>query len=517
MQNLDTVIDWTAGYVIDVAYVPGYYIELNPMRVRLAFLNAGLVPPRFGTACELGYGQGLSANLHAAASVEKWFGTDFNPAQAGFAQEVAALSGAGARFYDQSFEEFCTRADLPDFDYIGLHGIWSWISDANRAVIVDFIGRKLKVGGVVYISYNTLPGWAGAVPLRDLLAAHSEVMSARGQGIVNRIGSALDFAERLFATEPMYARVTPHLSERLKLMKDQNRNYLAHEFFNRDWQPMSFGQVAEWLKPAKLSFACSADYLSCIPTVNLTAAQQSFLSEIPDPMFRETVRDFIVNQQFRKDYWVRGARKLDVTEQAAAMRAQRVMLVQPREGVSLELTSTVGRVKFNENVYVPILDVLADHQPKSLSQIEQAVKDKGIVLSNIIEAVILLIGMGTLAAVQDDPNAANAKKQTDRLNAFLCAKAQSENGYNVLASPVTGGGAFVDRFQQLFLIARSQGKKQPNEWAQFLWRIFADQGRKLVKDDKTLETAEENIAELIKLAQTFSDKQLPILKSLGIA
>jgi len=44
---------------------------------------------------------------------------------------------------------------LPDFDYIGLHGIWSWISDENRQVIVDFIRKKLKVGGVLYISYNT--------------------------------------------------------------------------------------------------------------------------------------------------------------------------------------------------------------------------------------------------------------------------------------------------------------------------------------------------------------------------
>jgi hypothetical protein len=36
--------DWTAGYVADIGYTYGYYTELNPLRVRLAFLNAGLVP-----------------------------------------------------------------------------------------------------------------------------------------------------------------------------------------------------------------------------------------------------------------------------------------------------------------------------------------------------------------------------------------------------------------------------------------------------------------------------------------
>jgi hypothetical protein len=57
--------DWTAGYVADIGYTFGYYQELNPLRAKLAFLNAGLVCPPFGTACELGFGQGLSANLHA--------------------------------------------------------------------------------------------------------------------------------------------------------------------------------------------------------------------------------------------------------------------------------------------------------------------------------------------------------------------------------------------------------------------------------------------------------------------
>ena len=124
--------DWTGGYVADIGYTFGYYTELNPQRVRLAFLNAGLVPPKVGTACELGFGQGMSTNMHAAASVVQWHGTDFNPAQAGFAQELADVSGNGARLYDEAFDQFCSRTDLPEFDYIGLHGIWSWISDDNR-------------------------------------------------------------------------------------------------------------------------------------------------------------------------------------------------------------------------------------------------------------------------------------------------------------------------------------------------------------------------------------------------
>ena len=71
------------GYVDDVGYTFGYCPELNPMHVRLAFLHAGLAPPAItatSTACELGFGQGLSLGLHAAGSTVRWFGTDLLPA-----------------------------------------------------------------------------------------------------------------------------------------------------------------------------------------------------------------------------------------------------------------------------------------------------------------------------------------------------------------------------------------------------------------------------------------------------
>jgi len=508
--------DWTAGYVADIGYTYGYYTELNPQRVKLAFLNQGLVFPEVGTACELGFGQGLSANFHAAASVTQWHGTDFNPSQASFAQELAAASGAGAKLYDEAFADFARRSDLPDFDYIGIHGIWSWISDENRQVIVDFIRNKLKVGGVLYISYNTLPGWASFAPMRHLMTEHADILGAEGRGIVSRIDGALDFAEKLLATNPMFSRANPLVADRLKKMKEHNRHYLAHEYFNRDWHPMHFATMAEWLEGAKVQYACSAHYLDHIDAVNLTADQQAFLKDIPDTMFRETVRDFMVNQQFRRDYWVKGARKLNALEQAERLRQQRVMLVVHRPDVGLKVTGNLGEADLSAPVYVPILDLLADHKPRTQGQIEHALKPQGVAFAQIVQASMVLTGAGQLALVQDDGIIAKVRKQTDRLNAHLCQKARGSNDISYLASPVTGGGFAVNRFQQLFLQSMAQGKKQPADCAQTVWQTIAAQGQKLVKEGKTLETAQDNIAELTAQAQTFADKQLPILKALQI-
>ena len=110
------------------------------------------------------------------------------------------------------------------------------------------------------------------------------------------------FASRLMATQPAYAAVNPQVAEHFKRIENKSRDYLAHEYFNLDWVPMSFSKVAQWLTPAKLDFACSAKMLDHFEMLNLSEEQQALLDEIPDRLFRETVKNFCTNQQFRMDY-----------------------------------------------------------------------------------------------------------------------------------------------------------------------------------------------------------------------
>jgi SAM-dependent methyltransferase len=516
LSGIQIMTDWTAGYVADIGYTYGYYTELNPLRLQLAFLNAGLVPPTVGTACELGFGQGLSANMHAAASVVQWSGTDFNPAQAAFAQELATAAGSGARLFDDAFADFCARADLPDFDFIGLHGIWSWISDDNRAVIVDFVRRKLKVGGVLYISYNTLPGWASFAPMRHFMTQHAAVMGADGQGLVNKIDASLGFAEQLLATQPLYVKANATVAERLKSVKGHPREYLAHEYFNADWHPMYFADMAKWLSPAKLGFACSANLLDHVEALNLSAVQQSLLKEIPDPTFRQTTRDFMVNQQFRKDYWVKGRRKLSTLEQAERLKTLRIVLTTHRPDVGMKVHGGLGEAALGEAVYVPVLDALAAHQVCTLGELAQTLVDKGVAFAQLLQAVVVLAGAGHLALAQDEPSISAAHATARALNNHVLKQARSGQEMGYLSSPVTGAAISVNRFCQLFLLAQKEGKSTPEEWAEFVWGILSKQGQRLVKDGKTLDAAEDNLAELTQQAQTFSVKQMPILKALQV-
>lgn len=507
--------DWTAGYVADVGYTYGYYAELSPLFARLALSSAGLAMPQVETACELGFGQGVAINHHAAATRTQWWGTDFNPAQAGFARELAVASGSGARLFDDAFEDFCHRPDVPDMDFIAMHGIWSWVNDKNRAVLVDFIRRKLKVGGVLYMSYNTLPGWAGEMPLRELLVQSADAIAAQNQGMVARIDAAIAFVQKFFNTNPRYAKLYPSAVERLKSMAGQDRHYLAHEYFNRDWAPMSFANVAAQLATAKVGFACTGNLLELAENVYFSAEQLGLIRETQDPVLQQTLRDFCLNQHFRKDYWVKGPRRLNPMQHREALDSIRLVLARRQADVKLVLPGVQPEIKLAESVYGPLLEALGDYQPRTLKELLGRVHGKGVDAAKLLQAVVVLAAKFDVQMAQTDNEIAAAHPRTSRLNAHLTDLARGDNSVLHLASPVTGAAVGVTRFHQMFLRAFAGGARTQDEWVREAWRDLSAIGQRLTRNGTTLTTPEENQAELARHAADFAQR-LPMFQALKL-
>ena len=507
---------WSEGYVADIDYAFSYCAELNPARIPLALVSKGLKPHAPKVACELGFGQGISTAIHAAASDIEWHGTDFNPAQVAFADEIVQASGAKARLLDESFEDYCRRDDLPDFDFIGLHGIWSWVSEHNRSVIVDFLRRKLKPGGIVYMGYNCAAGWSSFVPMRDMMKTFSEAMVPASQGAPERIAAAVGFAERFLAANPAYAAANPAVTERIGKIRGQDPHYLAHEYFCQDWAPMPFSSMPERLQPAKLTFAASARYLDHIDGLNLAEEQVAFLNEVADPTFREVMRDAMIARRFRFDYWLRGPRQLSTFDHAEALRTLAVVLVKPRSAVPVKVQNSLRDAEMQETIYQPVLDVLADNKPHSVAEIESAVRAAGLNLIMVIQALLVLAGDGHVAPAQDQAVSDAARSRTDRLNARFLQIARDNGEITYLASPVTGGGIHVGRLEQLFLGAITEGRTKPDEWVDHVWPILAMQGHLVVKDGVRLEAEADNKAELLEQATGFAEGQLPVLRALQV-
>lgn len=508
---------WTEGYVSGVEYTYGYYPELNPNRAKLAFLNAGIKFPSIENACELGFGQGVSINFHATATSVNWYGNDFNPTQVAFAGDLSAAAQNKIFISDDSFMQYCCRTDLPKFDFIGLHGIWSWVSKDNQLQLAEFIRTKLKVGGIVYISYNTSPGWSSFVPVRHLMNLHSSLLGSKAEGVVSRINNSLKFIQEIFDANPHFSKSNPNVVDRFEGIRKQNIQYLAHEYFNKDWKPDPFSSVASILEGAKLEYVCSANYLEHVDEINFTQDQRNLLSSIKEPMLRESIRDFILNQQFRKDYWVKGKQCLGKLDRLEAMRNIRVFLCRPRSDVSLVLNSYVGEITLYANVYNPILDFLSNHHPNSIGEIESALTKHGIVFDQIIEAILVLVGINALDFAQNDTVVAKARSSCMALNNYIMKRAVSDGELPYLVSPVSGGGVHVDRFSQLFLLARSEGWQNVDEWTKFVLDLVKLKGERIFKHGVELTSDEEMLNELKNHAMVFEGKQLSVLKSMEIA
>lgn len=285
------------GYVEDIPYTFGYHPELDPVRMQSALRGAGLDPPAVETACELGFGQGISLAIHAVAGRAAWWGTDLLPSHAAHVRSLVAGTAARPVVAEQPFDVFCARDDLPQFDFIGLHGVWSWVSAANRRCIVGLAARRLRPGGVLYLSYNALPAWAPMLPLREMMVAYAAALPPDLPRAA-RIEAALRDAQMRVLRDADLVEAHPGIEAELRAIRHKDVAYLAHEFFNRDWAPMRPADVAATLGSAGLSFAAQAD------------------GAAPGP-----------DTRFRREYWVKDGVSptvaMQVRDDAAMTRVRR--------------------------------------------------------------------------------------------------------------------------------------------------------------------------------------------------
>lgn len=507
---------WNEGYFTDSTYTFGYYRELSPNFMRWCLTLKGFAVPEVdgGCHCELGFGQGISANIHAATSSGKFFGTDFNPAHAANAQELAQVSNADAKFFEDSFEDFAKRDDLPQFDTISFHGIWSWVSDENRRHMLEFVRKNLKSGGVVYCSYNCLPGWAPAAPLRELLRLYDQ--NHAGTDTDKRVKSALDFVDEFIAAKPEYLTIAPTFAKVFANLKKQNPHYIAHEYLNLDWDLMYFADVVSMFREYKLDFASTALPVETLENSPLSDAAQKFLKKIGDPVTREQARDYFINRQFRKDLFVRGLRRLPAVETQSRILETRYVLIRPVDKVPTEISTAIGQVNLSESLYKPLFEFLQEDnfRPKRFAEFLSLHPE--LKVKAMVAAATLLVEANFILPCQSDEEVKRVKKSCERLNAHICKRAQVDESIRFLASPVTGGGVGLGRFQQIFLAAYKGGERSADALAQAVWDMMARQGQRLVLDGKRLEDVNENLAHLKSMAENFLSKELPLLKALQL-
>lgn len=355
---------WGEGYITDVAYTPGYYPHQSPLHLQLACLLGGVAGIDIGqetslSYLELGCGFGFGA-LMLAVSNPAWrvIGIDFHPAHIATARELAAEAGVtNATFIEADLATLASdpvARDIPPADVATMHGLWSWVADPVRDGIVALLGSKVRPGGTVQVSYNSLPGWQSALGLQRVMreagkrfTTRSDRQAAKGAEIVRALADA-----KAVHLQGGFLR---GLLERLG---SRESSYLAHEYMVASWRPCFHADVVASLAPAKLSWVGSAHLLENFSLLVLDEATRSIVERFDDAVMRELIKDMCISRSLRQDVFVRGARRLSDAERHTALSDVMLALLRSPEKVEWAVDVPSGRANLERSFFGPIVERL---------------------------------------------------------------------------------------------------------------------------------------------------------------
>lgn len=509
--------DWTAGYVSDIEYMPGFYGEQVPAHLDAVCLVRGVEPPVPAGApfayCELGSGLGETAAVVAAANpqAEVW-AFDFNPAHIARNAEMAALAGLeNLHPREAAFADIVAdpAPDWPRFDYITMHGVWSWVSAENQAHIVRFIDRFLKPGGLVYVTYNALPGWTDALPLQRLLAEIAATLPGRSD---TRIVQALAVAR-----EMSKAGALPLQAEALDRLEQEaergNTAYLSHEYLNAHWMPCFHADVAAAFAGAKLSFVASANMLENFPDLNLEPEQRAALRAQPEGL-RETLKDYFLPRTFRRDIFIRGPRIIPDRRSDERRRAQNLVLAVPHSAVTHDVKVPLGAAHLNDRFYKPAFAAMAEGV-RSVGALLDAPEAEG---SSASPSEVIGMTVGAKQAMPA-PNAldAAAVARVRRFNLAHLQRCAGEGRPNTaLAALALGSAVPVRLFEMLVYEVLATGTEEALEpVAAACWQLLKARGDRLRNEGRLIEDEAENLVLLRQELPQVLEVGVPFWRRIG--
>jgi methyltransferase-like protein/trans-aconitate methyltransferase len=257
------------------------------------------VPPDHCRVLEMGCGDG--GNIIPMAyqfPASKFIGIDLSPVQIGIGQaQVDSLGLANIRLQARSIMDIDAADGM--FDYIIVHGVYSWVPDRVKAKILDVCRNRLPPHGIAYISYNVLPGWQFNKSMRDM-------MLYRTRGIEDpekRTNAALDMVKIMLEcttdSQQVHDVQRRFFGKTLQGFEDAS-SYLLHEYLEADNDPFYFHEFAGALEKNGLQYVCDAEQaefeLDSLPVDS--AGKFEEISE--NTLDVEQYIDFLKNTRFRR-------------------------------------------------------------------------------------------------------------------------------------------------------------------------------------------------------------------------
>ncbi len=185
------------------------------------------------------------------------------------------------------------------FDYILLHGVFSWVTPELQQTILEKTHALLSDQGMIYISYNTYPGWHAQMVLRDALLLHCSDTgnSPDPNKEIRRIPAAIQYFKDFFNTADN--ELSTYYTRRLAALERHPEKYLYHEFLETNNHPLYLSDFVKLADRNGLQYL--TDALQAFDnTVLLGEQRNAFLDKFDHRIKRLQYMDFMINQRFRR-------------------------------------------------------------------------------------------------------------------------------------------------------------------------------------------------------------------------
>lgn len=510
-------------YFTDTAYTWGFYADFSPVNLNHIALIGGAPhrPLADGfTMLELGCGNGMSSITYAACYPQGDFhAVDVNAEHIDNARGIATAAGLdNITLHHASFADYIDQGG-PDVDFIAFHGVYSWVSAERRREIGEIIRRRLKPGGLVYCSYNALPGWAAVQPLRAIMKAYTDGMTAP---TVDKVREGLKYLKYLHDQQAGYFQNNSAASAMLQQMLQHDIRYIAHEYFPEYWTCYYFQQVQEEMAAAGLGFAGSVPLYLNVRDLSIPQHFRDMFQTAPNRVVYETHKSFVLNEMFRRDVYVKPpAAGIDRAAQRAEWDDMPFGPLVLAQAIRLDSAFPVGTVTYSGPVYHVLTRLLADRS-MTVADMAAHAELSGFDADTLLNSLHFLCAggqFGMLARPLAPVQAADRPLTLAiPLNRVLLERRLIADGKVSLASPVTGSGITVDIVSGLALLAIDRLDTAPtvDSVAEGAWAILEAEGHSLRLDGAPLAGRDGHLPVLKGRVKAFLDFSLPRLTEYGL-
>jgi SAM-dependent methyltransferase len=207
---------------------------------------------------ELGCGNG--ANLLPLAYYRRhstFVGIDGAKSQIEVANHrKSALGLSNIEFTHADF--LAAARDLSDqFDFIIAHGVFSWVPHHVRDVLLDLCARFLRPGGLLYLNYNTRPGWNVRGMVREFLLAQTAGTTDLMQRAKLAQEVAAKVASCLTVIDHPYSKL---MANEFRFVGETHVSHVAHEFLAADNQAYWRSEFLALAQRHDLDYVADADF-----------------------------------------------------------------------------------------------------------------------------------------------------------------------------------------------------------------------------------------------------------------